>query len=371
MSISTKTSRLGRALALGLTAALIGGASLLGATSAQAIDARYTISGDAGAVTAADGATPLAGVEVSVSFTEPGESGSTYATHSNDDGSFAFESDQTFPVGDYDVKFVLAGHDDKVVPVSVVDADVIMAPVTLVATPPALPAGTVSISGTPVVGNVLTAETAGWPVGTTFSYDWGYSRGQSGNPTGVTTRTYTVTSDLIGTWVLVNVTGTLAGYTPTTVSTFLETATSAPKKPTGAAPADTTGSTPAAQTSAGLPAGPLDPGVDHTANVNWAGADSYVDVYVFSTPTLVGTFPVVNGVAQITLSKAVLAKLSTGTHTLVITGQTSGAVQSVTLALGLAATGAENPAVPVTVASLLLLLGAGLLIGRRRLAQKA
>jgi hypothetical protein len=360
-------SRFARAAALGLTAALVAGASLLGATSAQAVDGvYYSVTG----VVNDSSAAPLAGVKASITIPDPGYSDTVLSDTTASDGTFTLVG---VPDGTYTINFSLDGYDAKTASVTVLDGDKALgSPVVMTPTPPALTAGTVSISGTPVVGNVLTADTAGWPAGTTLSYEWFYNCGECGGSIdGQTASTYTVTNTYIGNKVGVIVTGTKAGFSNTSVSALLDTVVSAPKKPTGPAPAGTTGSTPAAQTSAGLPAGPLDPAQTYSANVNWASPDSYVDVYIFSTPTLVGTFPVVNGVAQITLSKAVLAKLSTGTHTLVITGQSSGAVQSVTVALGLAATGAANPAVPVTVASLLLLLGAGLLISRRRLAQNA
>jgi len=370
---STKKSGLARAAALGLTAALIAGASLFGATAAQAAPAdRYSITGSV----EASGGAPLAGVDVSISFLDVGDiTGSKYATKSLGDGSYSFASDQTFPDGDYTINFSRDGYGTATVDVTVAGANVTAPTASML---PVLPAGTVTITGTPVVGDVLTAVPAGWPAGTTFTYDWGYSTGQSGNPLNVTTSTYTVGDAVVGAWISVGVTGTLAGYSPTTVSTSLVTVASAPKKPTAAGPTDlaaylaANSSTPVAQTSAGLPAGPLDPGANHTANLAWGAADSYVDVYIYSTPTLVGTFPVVNGVAQITLSKTVLATLAAGTHTLVVTGQTSGAVQSVTVALSaaLASTGAGNSAPAITVASLLLLLGAALLIARRRVGHK-
>ena len=62
-----------------------------------------------------------------------------------------------------------------------------------------------------------------------------------------------------------------------------------------------------------------------------------------------------------------LSSLAAGGHTLVVTGQTSGAVQSVALSLTevLAVTGVDIT-VPLTVGSLLLLLGAALILVRRR-----
>lgn len=368
MTISTKTSRLGRAMALGLTAALIGGASLFGATAAQAAPGdTYSVTGEV-----QDGAgAPLAGVNTSIRIPGVGgDSDTVIGRTSAGDGSFTLPG---IPAGSYTVELTLDGYGYKSLPVTVVAADVALATVTMLPNTDASGA-TATISGTGLVGDPLKVTTTGWPAGATFTYQWfaPIPEHSSGDITGATTDTYVVTADVIGRDVFVWVDGSVPGVSaPSEITSSNHVAAFAAKKPTGAAPADTTGSTPAAQTSAGLPAGALDPGKDQTASVTWAAADSFVDVYVFSTPTLLGTFPVVNGVAQITLSKAVLAKLSTGTHTLVITGQTSGAVQSVTLALGLAVTGADDPTVPLTVASLLLLLGAGLLITRRRIGQKA
>ncbi|WP_349897408.1 carboxypeptidase-like regulatory domain-containing protein [Parafrigoribacterium soli] len=373
MRSSITTSRFARAAALGLAAALVAGASLFSATTAQAVDARYSITG---AVNAANG-TPLADVAVSITFLDTTDTtNSRYETTSDATGAYAFAADQTFPDGDYTINFTLAGYGDTSVPVTVAGADVVAQTAVM---SPNLAAGTVAITGTPLVGNALTATTAGWPAGTTFTYEWFYNCGECGGSIdGQTASSYTVTDNYIGDRIGVIVTGTKAGFADAKVTTLTDATVSAPQKPTAAGTTDLAGylaahgSTPAAQTSAGLPAGPLDPAANYTAKVNWSAADSYVDVYIYSTPTLVGTFPVVNGVAQVTLSKAVLATLSTGTHTLVLTGQSSGTVQSFVVALGLAATGAESPAVPLTVASLLLLLGAGLLITRRRMvAQQA
>jgi hypothetical protein len=121
------------------------------------------------------------------------------------------------------------------------------------------------------------------------------------------------------------------------------------------------------QESAGLAAGSLNPGQAHTATVDWLSADSFVDVYAYSTPVLVGTFPVVNGQVQIVLSSAMLSALAAGSHTLVIAGQSSGSVQAVAFSITktLAATGVET-IVPLGSAALLLMLGAALVIASRR-----
>ena len=48
-----------------------------------------------------------------------------------------------------------------------------------------------------------------------------------------------------------------------------------------------------------------------------------MDVWAYSTPTYIGTFPVINGVLKIT--GADLSALAAGDHNLVLIGQTSGA----------------------------------------------
>lgn len=372
MTYSTKKSTLSRAFALGLSVAMMSALALVGATPAAAAPEYYSVTG----VVHGPDAAALSGVGVSLTYTPEGSSSVVSSDVTANDGSFTLTD---VPVGTHILSFVRGGYDDNSVSTTVTDADVVLGTTTMVLALEELAAGTAAISGTPVVGNELTAVTAGWPTGTTFTYDWGYNAGNMGGSTGVTTPAFTVTSDLIGTRMVLIVTGSLQGYAPSTASAFLDTVTSAPKKAAAPAPvSDSAGlaaflaanaSTPADQTSAGLPSGAIDPGKSHTANLGWTGADSFVDVYAYSSPVFVGTFPVVNGVAQITLSPAVLGQLAAGTHTLVVIGQSSGAVQSLTLALGLAATGFDATA-PVTVASLLMLVGATLMTTRRRFAAR-
>ncbi|MDJ0377332.1 hypothetical protein [Cryobacterium sp. PH31-L1] len=249
---------------------------------------------------------------------------------------------------------------------------------TSAVTLPLLTAGTVTISGSPVVGSVLTA-TAGndWPEGATLAYSWGYSAGQSGGEIdGATGATYTITDSMAGMQIASLVTATREGFQPAFASAFTDTVTAA-QAPAAAAPVATSSELAAFLTgagvvtgtaaSAGLPADGLDVTKSYTATVDWAAADGFVDVYAYSTPTLVGTFPVVNGKVQAVLSPAMLALLASGSHTLVFTGQSSGAVQAVAFSISktLAATGVD-PIVPLGSAALLLLLGAALVIARRR-----
>lgn len=237
--------------------------------------------------------------------------------------------------------------------------------------------GTVSITGAATVGTTLTAAVADWPTGATFSYQWYRAQAYMGGAIdGATGSTYTVTADDIGFFIGVDIVGHAAGFGDGYARSAVTATVTAPMMAAAAAPvADsaalaaflTTGGVAVQpQSAAGLPAGALNPTQAHTATLPWSAADSWVDVYLYSTPVFVGTFPVVNGQAQIVLSAAVLSALDAGTHTLVVTGQSSGTVQavSISLARSLAATGAA-PAVPLAAGALLLLVGAALIVVRR------
>ena len=254
---------------------------------------------------------------------------------------------------------------------------------------PALAAGTVTVAGDPVVGNTLTGTTTGWPAGTTLSYQWTVGFGYYGGEVdGATSISYTLTSAEANGSMGLAVTGSLDGFTSTTVREFMEATVTQPVKPAAVAPDSAVLSQYLAaanvkvepQTSVGLPAGALNPANAYTANISWwEMSDSYVDVYVYSQPTLVGSFAVVDGAVQIPLSAALLASLPAGAHTLVITGQTSGLTQAVALNVApsasavaavrtgtaLAETGA-SVAGPLTGAAVLLMLGAVLVLRRRR-----
>jgi hypothetical protein len=114
----------------------------------------------------------------------------------------------------------------------------------------------------------------------------------------------------------------------------------------------------------------LDPTAPISGTLPWAdSSDSFVDVYGYSTPTFLGTFPVVDGAVQLTGLD--VSALAAGGHHLVFIGQTSASVQVmlITLAAILPATGADVAA-PVTAAIVLILLGIGslALVRRRRRA---
>ncbi|MET0974633.1 MAG: hypothetical protein ABWX82_03065 [Leifsonia sp.] len=357
-----------RIAAMGLGLTLVGGLSLVAAAPAVAAPDLYSVSG---VVTAQD-----ANPDFAPSVRLTGIAGSSDIVVPVDPtGAFSFDNLEPGP----DLSLVLSadGYGTEVRAVPVTDADVTVS----VALLPVLTAGTVSIAGSPTVGSLLTATSSGWPTGTSLSYQWGYSAGYSGGPIdGATGTTYTVTPDMIGNTIVVIVTGSLTGFAPSDASEFMSTTVSAAIEPAAAAPvADSAdlpaylaahGSTPQEQTATGLPAGALNPTTGYTANVGWTSPDSFVDVYVYSKPILVGSFPVVNGVVQVSLSAGILSQLAAGAHTLVVVGQSSGAVQSVSLSIAptLASTGFDA-AIPAGGAALLLLVGAALILVRRRSMQ--
>lgn len=252
---------------------------------------------------------------------------------------------------------------------------------------PALAGGTVTISGDPVVGNTLTGTTTGWPAGTTLTYEWFVGFGYYGGAIdGATALSYTLTAAEGNGTVGLAVTGSLDGFTATTVSEFMDSTVTQPLKPAAQAPDSAAltqylaaaNVTVQSQTSAGLPAGALNPKNAYTATIGWTEmADSYVDVYIYSQPTLVGSFPVVDGAVQIPLSAALVSSLAAGTHTLVITGQTSAVTQAVSVSVAASPAGAvragtalaetgTSVAGALTASAALLLLGAVLVLRRRR-----
>lgn len=111
-------------------------------------------------------------------------------------------ADQTWQPGAHSVRILtgslLAGDVPRTVAV----------PVTVVAAPPAVDTGTVTIGGTPRVGSPMTAQPGTWTPGTALSYRWTVSGAVVS-----TARTYTPAASLRGRSLSVTVTGTKAGLT--------------------------------------------------------------------------------------------------------------------------------------------------------------
>lgn len=236
-----------------------------------------------------------------------------------------------------------------------------------------IPVGDVAIIGTPELGNELTVETSGWPVGTSLTYEWFYNGGEFGGAIeGETGDSYTVTADVLGYWIGVLVTGTLDGYESDWNSDLTTDVAFTPELPAAAPPvADSADlgdvlvgpAAPQSHDAAGLPAAVSG---DQSGTLYWGGGDSFVDVYLYSSPVLVGTFPVVGGAVDFSLSASLLAAAGPGAHTLVFQGQTSGALQSVAITVvALAATGVDAT-MPLIAGGSLLLLGGALVLVRRR-----
>lgn len=79
-----------------------------------------------------------------------------------------------------------------------------------------------------------------------------------------------------------------------------------------------------------------------TGTLPWSSdADSYVDVYAYSSPVYIGTFSVVDGKVQL---DADLSALEAGGHHLVFVGQTSNAVKVMAITVAPANSGSGNSA---------------------------
>jgi hypothetical protein len=297
-------------------------------------------------------------------------------TYTAPDGSFLFED---LPDGEYSLWFD-TGEDSEFFPdyrdVLLEGADVILDEVVLMT---GMPDGTAELEGDPVVGETLSVVTDGWPVDADFSYLWLYAdmeRGTGGYLDGVTGSSWKVTADHIGDMVGVLIMVQHPNFAPT-LAILTTPPITAPKQAAAPPPvADSSGlgswlvrngSTPKPQSSAGLPAGSLNPAKSYEAEIEWNGRDSFVDVYFYSTPVFVGTFAVRDGVVQIRLGPELLSELGAGSHTLVLLGQSSGDVQSVNVSVAamLATTGAD-PSAGLGVAGMLVLLGGVALLAARR-----
>lgn len=289
---------------------------------------------------------------------------------------------------DYALKFVSEDEDypaeDELVPVGELTTDVIV-PMTALS-PYYLLGGDITVTGNQVLGQTITATVAPFvggindPVDPTLTYQWGYSGGNYGDLLdGATSLTLEVPAQAVGSNLVFSTTARADGYAVTDSSYFSDVKVTAPQLPAAPAPvadssqvdaylaANYVEKIPAA--SAGLPASGLSADKSYTATIEWFAGDSFVDVYAYSAPRLVGSFPVVDGVVQVTLTPEMLAMIGSGSHTLVYVGQTSGAVQAVAFEIipALASTGADL-AFPLIGGSALLLLGGAILVMRRRKA---
>jgi hypothetical protein len=99
--------------------------------------------------------------------------------------------------------------------------------------------------------------------------------------------------------------------------------------------ADAAELTPSSTTNSNLAA--VDASNPLTGSYAWQDpTDAYVNVYTYSSPVFIGTFPVLNG--KIAFSTGSLAQLPLGQHDLVFSGQTSGTLAVVPFTITTAAT---------------------------------
>lgn len=378
-----------RVAGISLAAALGLGALVAGATPATA-DPLPTFSVSGSATVDVDGETKVSD-ELTIRLINSANSVVDEENASVFGGSFTFSD---VAPGTYTALFeldgqYLAAESEESAPFAVSDGDVTLPAVSLTALP-AL-AAQVTVTGSAVVGETLTAtvspvtDTAGVPVaGATTSFNWGYGRGQSGDEiTGATGLTLVVPEEAVGGTIgysgYLRADGfrpTLVGSNGLLVSAPVKTARPAPVADSSELGAylDSLYVERAGADTAGLPA-KVEQGKAQVANIEWWGGDSYVDVYAYSAPVFIGTFAVVDGKVSLTLTPEVLAQLGEGAHTLVYVGQSSGSVQAVAFEVGgpvaagarLAETGTD-PLLPIGFAGALLVLGAGVLVARRRSA---
>jgi hypothetical protein len=93
----------------------------------------------------------------------------------------------------------------------------------------------------------------------------------------------------------------------------------------------------------------MDGGKPIDATLPWdpTSGDNFVDVYGYSSPVYLGTFPVVNG--KVVLTGLDLSALGDGNHRLVFVGQTSDTVSVVAISIAAAAAGGSStPALAFT-----------------------
>lgn len=295
--------------------------------------------------------------------------------------------------GNYKLTFTSTNLDypaeATVVNFTVAGADPVV-PETVITPYPKLGGGAVTVTGSSVVGQTLTGSVAAF-TGTngatvtpdSVTYSWGYSRGYSGDEIpGATGATVVVPEAAIGSQIFHAAVAKKSGFRPTYVNGGAEGVVSTPQKAAAPAPVADSSQVDAllaqkfvekiAPADAGLPVGGLSPETSYTAKIDWFAPDSFVDVYSYSSPRLVGTFAVVDGVVQVNLTPAILAMIGSGTHTLVYVGQTTGDIQAVAFEVRavLASTGADLTT-PLIAGGALLFVGGALLVIRRRRATKA
>ena len=125
------------------------------------------------------------------------------------------------------------------------------------------------ITGDTAVGSTLTATTAGWTDGTSFTYSWAVDGTSIPD---ATTSTFTIPPTAEGRTVTVTVTGGRAGYLD-------QTRTSAPFGPVAAAAA----ASPSASPSASAPAAPRAPG-----QLGATGSEAPITAAVWAAAALIG-----------------------------------------------------------------------------------
>jgi LPXTG-motif cell wall-anchored protein len=378
-----RSSRVRIASAFSIAGVLLAG-FIVGAAPASAVEYFNTISGSAAYETQQYGYTSVVySGDILVELVDAGTSEVIDSTHTSASSIGYFWFWGVAP-GDYDVIFT---SEDPELPSDPVTFDLGQVPQRSFVPeqllhPRYLDGGAIALAGTPALGETVTATitpfSASGPVDPDVEYQWGYG-GVSGGGwiDGANSLSLVVPAEAVGSTLYLQATARADGFAPTRTSATLEGLVSAPKLPATAAPvADSSGldaflathyATRTTPAPPGLPANGLSPEKAYTATIDWAGGDSFVDVFAYSSPRLVGTFAVVNGVVQVSLTPEMLGMIGSGQHTLVLVGQTSGTVAAVGFEIipTLANTGADVSG-SLLGGTALLLLGSGLLLARRR-----